>query len=91
MGDGEEDRFLFSVQSGGGTDHITDFEDGLDSLWIVGFGVGSLAEAEANGVLTSVTGATDTIVTLMGEGQTTNIVLDGFTGPLTQDDFLFLA
>jgi Ca2+-binding RTX toxin-like protein len=90
LGDGVRDNFLFAAGSGGGRDVITDFEDGIDRIFVVGYGVGDLATAEAGGVLEIATGATDTELTLSDGSLETRITLEGITAPLTGDDFVFL-
>jgi Ca2+-binding RTX toxin-like protein len=90
LGDGVRDNFLFAAGSGGGRDVITDFEDGIDRIFVVGYGVGDLATAEAGGVLEIATGATDTQLTLSDGSLETRITLEGITAPLTGDDFVFL-
>jgi len=90
-GDGAVDRFVFGQATGGGTDHITDFEDSFDILLIAGFGVSTLADAQSAGIVSIETGLSDTVVTLTGGGKTTEIVLDNYTSGLDQTDFAFFA
>jgi Ca2+-binding RTX toxin-like protein len=91
VGDGEEDRFLFAPGAGGGTDRITDFEDGTDTLWIVGYGVDSLDDALAGGVLEIAAGVGHTTLTLMDSLRSTQVVLEGIFEPLDTGDFVFAA
>ena len=85
----EEDRFVFAANVGGGTDVITDFEAGFDVLWIWGYGVGDFASALSVGALTIETGPEDTVVNLTGSGKIPRVILEGFAGTLTGDDFFF--
>lgn len=89
----EEDRFLFSVDTGGGTDTITDFVTGVDTLFVLGYGVSSFFDATSGGspVLTVSVGATDTTLTLDDGVTTTDIVLQGVTAAPDAGDFMFLA
>lgn len=88
-GDTETDYFIFSDDTSGGINRITDYEDGVDKLLLVGFGVSNLADATTTNVVDISTGTQDTTITLIGNGKTTEIIVEDFTGTLGSDDFLF--
>ncbi|MCP5091743.1 MAG: hypothetical protein GY949_12545 [Gammaproteobacteria bacterium] len=76
-GTGEEDIFIFTTDNEG-TDTITDFEDGIDSIEIYGFNFGDLT--------ITVTGG-NTEVTW---GTANMIILEGITSGIDAGDFYFL-
>jgi hypothetical protein len=91
-GDGTEDRFVFSSGSAGGVDVITDFEDGIDKIYLLGFGVQSYADA-VSGVtplLQVALGGSSPELLLTYEGIETRIVLEGFSGTVDSTDFVFI-
>ncbi|MEO0498718.1 MAG: M10 family metallopeptidase C-terminal domain-containing protein, partial [Pseudomonadota bacterium] len=87
IGVGEQDRFVFSAETSGGIDKITDYEVGVDQIWLLGFGVASYNDALAQ-VMSVEVGSEDTTITLTSNQRTTEIILEGVTGPLDPSDFM---
>ena len=64
LGDSTRDDFVFSSNSGGGTNTIMDFEPGTDKVYLLDYTYSNYADAVSNGVLVVTQDGDDQVWTL---------------------------
>jgi len=80
VGEGDADTFVFARANRGGDDIITDFENDLDQLLLIGFGFTTAADVIAAATTATIGDITGTLITLPSfpAGSAASVFLQNF-------------